>query len=102
MFGSRVAGGLLLGVLTLLLAPKAVANLDTFSLVIGIASLPVAAIVAIASARMKSSHYQWWQGFHADAGVVRYVVINTVTGTPIVAPLGFVGLFAAIALFMSP
>ena len=102
MFLLRVAAGLLLGALAPVVSPKSVATLETFSAIVGVGSLPVSALVAMINLQIRSQHYVWWKSHRQGSGNARYVIVNALTGAPIVAAMAFVGMFGVIVLFMAP
>jgi hypothetical protein len=101
MIAARIGAGLLLGAL-LLAVPGAVASMTTFNLLVWSLAGPVAALVAFVSAQVDGKHHKWWQESHEGSGVLHYVLINALTGVPLVGVAAYPGMLLGVLGFMAP
>ena len=97
MVGARIGAGLLLGTLVLAL-PWATQDLSHFSFLICLLALPVAAAIAALNFFINGRHFQWWRSCH-DEGVVRYILMNALTGAVLVAIAAYPGMFLGMLAF---
>ena len=100
MMAARIGAGLLLGSLAIGV-PWASEDLSHFSFLICLLALPVAGAVAAVNVLINGRHFKWWRSCH-DEGVVRYILMNALTGAIFVAVAAYPGMLLGILGFSAP
>ena len=100
MLAARIGAGLLLGTLAIAL-PWASEDLSHFSFLIWLLALPIAGAIAAINVVINGRHFKWWRSCH-DEGVVRYILMNALTGAVLVAVAAYPGMFLGILGFAAP
>jgi hypothetical protein len=101
IIGARVAAGLALAGLSLLLLSRAVADFGRVNATLWGVSIVASALVAAINVVMRLGHYRWWLTCHKARGPWMYIVVNAFTGAPLVALTAYSMMFVAIAGFMA-